>query len=71
MWCAVHVRDLVAEHGGDLVVVARLGEQPAVHVHVAARHREGVDARIAHDGELVVEEGAVEAGGDLRPIPAT
>ena len=60
----VHVADLVAEHRRQLVVVAQRREQAAVHVDVAAGHREGVDARIAHDRELVVEVRVVERRGD-------
>ena len=60
----VHVADLVPEHGGQLVVVVQRGEQAGVHVHVAAGHGEGVDARVADDRELVVEVRVVQGRRD-------
>ena len=60
----VDVRDLVAEHARHLVVVRGARQQAAVHVDVAAGHGKGVDARIAHHGELILKRRVAERAGD-------
>ena len=47
-----HVPDLVAEHAGELRLVAQERQDPAGDVDVSARKRERVDRRLIDDGEV-------------------
>src|ERR1035437_7001956 len=57
-----HVPDLVTDHAGDLAHRLRPLDQPAIHVHVAARHRERVDLLAVHDVEVPLEVALVRDG---------
>src|SRR5439155_405072 len=66
---AAHVADLVREHAGKLVVVLHPGEQAREHEHVAAGDGEGVERRVLHDVEAVVEALRAEDADQLLPDP--
>jgi hypothetical protein len=56
--------ELVREHGGELVARRRDADEAEVHADVAARQREGVDARVA-DEERLPGEARVQVGRDV------
>ena len=51
--------DLVGHHRGDLGRIIGEAEQPARHIELAGRQREGIDRRRVEDGDLV---------GQFRPL---
>src|SRR5262245_14760062 len=50
-----HVTDLVSEHASELIHLLRALDQTAIHVDVAARHRERVDLWCVDDVEVPLE----------------
>ena len=66
---AAHVADLVGEHTGELVVVVHPREQPREHEHVAPGNGEGVQRRMLHHEEAVVEALRAEDADQLLANP--
>ncbi len=57
-----HVRHLMREHRGELGGVVGERDQPARHVELAGRQREGVDRRRVEDGHPVMHVRALGSG---------
>jgi hypothetical protein len=61
-----HVGHLVGQHADQLRLVSRRLDQPAVHVHRAARKREGVDRGVVHGLDAVRIARSGSLGRQLR-----
>ncbi len=59
-----HVRELVAQHGGQFGFGVQVGQQAAEDVDVAAAGGEGVDRIVVDDGELPGQVGLVAGARD-------
>ena len=60
-----HVRDLVREHSGELVLVVRREQQAGVHADIAAGQRERVDLVLFDEEEVKLEIAVVRVARDL------
>ena len=60
-----HMRHLVRQHRGELGGVVGERDQPARHVELAGRQREGVDRRRVQDGDLVFQVRPLGGGDQL------
>ncbi len=58
------VADLVTDHARELIQAVRALDEPAVHEHVPARQREGVDLGAVHDVEMPFEIARIRHGGE-------
>ncbi len=63
------VADLMTEHRGQFGLGAKVGDQSAMDIDVAARQGEGVDVRRIDDGEMILQIAAVAAAGDPLAYP--
>ena len=60
-----HVRHFVGEHRGELGRVVGQRDQPARHVELPARQREGVDRRRIENGDAIVHVRPLGCGDEL------
>jgi len=65
VWRSGDVRDLVAEHAGELVFGVQQREQPARDVHVTARKRERIGLGLVDQLELPRSLGTLGESGEL------
>ena len=59
----------MTEHRGQFGLGAKVGDQSAMDIDVAARQGEGVDVRRIDDGEMILQIAAVAAAGDPLAYP--